>query len=121
MPNRLRLSTAAERDIADILDHTEVSFGRDAADRYLTLIKAALADLLEDREPPGSRAAVELDPTARIYHIRHSRSRTPAHERVRTPRHFVLYKVLMQDVIGVARILHDAMDLPSQVADDYGS
>ena len=121
MPLRYRLSSAAADDFVEILRSTEEGFGEQAADRYRALLKAALADLVEDPERAGSRVAVEVDPDARLYHLRHSRERVAGSMRVRTPRHFILYRRLGPDAIGVARLLHDAMDLPGHATGDYGS
>lgn len=120
MPPVYRQSEAADNDIVEILETSEIWFGRDAADRYLALIKAALADLLEDPGRAGSRIASDIDPAARIYHLRHSRHNVLASDRVKAPRHFILYKIISPDVLGVARFLHEAMDLPNQATDDYG-
>lgn len=54
----------------------------------------------------------------RLYHLRHSRTRgTPD---VRRPRHFLIYRQ-ENDVTIVLRLLHDAMDLPSHLAEDVYS
>jgi toxin ParE1/3/4 len=58
---------------------------------------------------------------ARIYHLRGSKRRAGTGiGAVGAPRHFVLYRVLEPDLIGIARILHDSMDLPARATDDFG-
>lgn len=107
-----RLSAAAERDIVDSLTYTDEQFGELARRRYETLIVTALRDIAADPERNGSALRVELGPGVRIYHLRHSRDRARlADGVVRRPRHLVLYRPLGADLIGVSRLLHDAMDL----------
>lgn len=76
-------------------------------------------ELAADLTRPGSRPAPELADGARIYHLRTSKRRTSAGA-VGTPRHFVLYRVIEPDLIGIARVLHDSMDFPAQATDDLG-
>jgi len=120
--SRYLLSGPALQDIAMILAESAASFGDAASERYERLIATALIDLASDPERPGSRAMPELAEGARLYHLRGSkrRARTSAGV-VGTPRHFVLYRVLEADLIGIARVLHDSMDLPAHATDDFGA
>ena len=70
---------------------------------------------------PGTIRRPELGEEVRSYHLRHSRDRaaTP-YGIVRRPRHLLLYRVISADVIGVGRILHDAMDIDQHVPTDFG-
>ena len=119
--NRYRLSGSALQDIATILADNAVRFGNAASERYERLIATALVELAADPTRPGSRVAPELADNARIYHLRGSkrRARTEAGA-VSAPRHFVLYRVLEPDLIGVARLLHDSMDLPAYATENFG-
>lgn len=119
--SRYRLSGPALEDIATILAESVARFGDAASERYERLIATALIDLAADPARPGSRAAPELGEGARLYHLRGSRRRAGMGVgAVGTPRHFVVYCVVEADVIGVARVLHDSMDLPFHGTDDFG-
>ncbi|OWJ68656.1 type II toxin-antitoxin system RelE/ParE family toxin [Inquilinus limosus] len=108
---RYRLSLTAERELGEILAHTELQFGETARLRYQTLIAAALAEIAADPDCRGARPRPEIGDRVRIYHLRHSRERARSKRGVvRFPRHFILFKV-EADLIVVGRILHDAMDL----------
>jgi toxin ParE1/3/4 len=113
-----RLSGPALQDIATILAESAVRFGNAASERYERLIATALVDLAADPARAGSRAAPELGSGARIYHLRGSRRR--AGGGVGAPRHFVLYRVIKPNLIGIARVLHDSMDLPAHATEDFG-
>jgi toxin ParE1/3/4 len=119
--SRTRLSGPALGDIATILAESAARFGNAASERYERLIATALIDLAADPTRPGSRAAPELADGTRIYHLRGSRRRAGTGAgTVSTPRHFVLYRVLAPDLIGIARVLHDSMDLPAHATGDFG-
>ena len=107
---RIRLAGPAERDIAALLAWSGEHFGEAGRRRYAALIEAALRDVAADPERPGSQMRPELGPGRRIYHLRHSRERTPDGS-VQSPRHFLVYRRAAADLVVVARILHDAMDI----------
>jgi toxin ParE1/3/4 len=113
---RYRLSVTAERELGEILAHTELQFGETARLRYQALIVAALTDLAADPDCRGTRRRPEIGDGVRIYHLRHSRERARTKRGiVRVPRHFILFKV-QTDLIIVGRILYDAMDLDRHVS-----
>lgn len=115
------MSEPARRDIATILANSATHFGEVASGRYELLIATALIDLANDPERPGSRAAPELGAGSRLYHLRNSRARSVwTGARVSNPRHFILYKVIGSGEVGVARLLHDSMDLERHTTDDFG-
>jgi toxin ParE1/3/4 len=55
---------------------------------------------------------------ARTYHLEYSRGGVKG-ERVKTPRHFLLYRHLNERVIEVGRVLHDARDLARNLPKAY--
>ncbi len=117
----IRLSAAAEADVVSIFAWTEGQFGPIARQRYQALLTMALRDIASDPERPGSAARPELGPAIRSYHLRHSRERAGAPEgMVRTPRHLLLYRTVMPGVVGVGRVLHDAMELERHLPPDFG-
>ena len=108
---RLRLARAAEDDIFDILAWSHARFGEAARRRYEHLIATALADIGANPDRPGSLARPELGVGARTWHLRGSRDRTgEVAGAVQRPRHFLIYR-LTEDLVVVARVLHDAMEL----------
>lgn len=115
-----RLSGAAKEDIVQILAYTEVNFGEVARVRYERLLIVALRDIAADPERVGSIARGELGNDIRSYHLRCSRDRARAeHGIVLRPRHFLLYRRTLQ-VIGIGRVLHDAMELQRHLPTSYG-
>lgn len=116
-----RLSAAAKEDIAELLAYTDASFGEVAMLRYERLLITALLDITADPERRGSLARPELGENIRSYHMRYSRERAGTDEGiVRYPRHLLLYRFTRADLIGIGRVLHDAMELerhlPSNLA-----
>jgi toxin ParE1/3/4 len=116
----VRLSELAEDDIVAILARTEEAFGEAARLRYERLLAICLRDLAIDPLCRGSSARPEIGDGVRAYHLRHGRARLPNSSRVRRPRHFLLYRVLAPELVGVGRVLHDAMDLPQHVPQAFG-
>ena len=116
-----RLSSAAQEDIAELLAYTEANFGEIVMLRYERLLIAALLDIAADPERRGSVARPELGENVRSYHLRYSREHARTGERIiRRPRHLVLYRFARADLIGVGRILHDAMELERHLPSEFG-
>jgi toxin ParE1/3/4 len=115
-PVRVRLSPEAEADLLDILQWSEERFGPGAAARYAELVIQALRDLEADAGRPGARQRDELPPEVYSYHLAGSRDRV-AGDRVRTPRHFILFQLRNDAVLDVLRILHDSRDLARHIPD----
>ena len=117
----IRLSAAAESDILVVLARTDEQFGRIARLRYEALLATALQDVAADPHRPGSLARPELGAAVRSFHLRYSRQRARIAEGVvHRPRHLLLYRILRPELIGVGRVLHDAMDLERHLPSDYG-
>ena len=102
------------RDIQETALWSEDQFGAAAADRYAVLIQQALRDVLEDPTRPGAKARSDLAAHAYVYHLMFSRDRV-AGERVKAPRHFVVYRHRGRKV-EFARLLHDSRDLARHVS-----
>ena len=103
------LAAPAERDFIEIVVWSAAQFGTAAADRYETLIGQALIDVGEDPFRAGARQRPELPEGVYAFHLTSSRERVVG-ERVKTPRHFLLYRVVSARV-EILRILHDSRDL----------
>jgi toxin ParE1/3/4 len=116
----VRLSALAEDDIVAILARTEETFGEAGRLRYEALLAACLRAIAIDPPCAGSVARPEIGGGVRTYHLRHGRARVPPAARVRKPRHFLLYRSFKPELVGVGRVLHDAMDLPQHVPEDFG-
>lgn len=80
--------------------------------RYGALIRQTFRDLLENPIRPGVKQRLDLAPDAYLYHLAFSRDQVRG-ERVKTPRHFVLYRYSGSH-IAFARLLHDSRDLTQQ-------
>lgn len=116
----LRLSNAAQSDILDILRWTHGNFGQQARSRYERLIATALKDIAMDPERPGSTARPELGIGVKSYHLRFSRERA-RHPTglVHNPRHLILFKLMDLNILGVGRLLHDAMEIERHIPNRY--
>ena len=114
-----RLSPEAEADFIDILAWSRQEFGAVAASRYVELILQALTDLEANPVRPGAKQRPELPPGVMTYHLAGSRDRV-AGQPVRSPRHFVLYRIREQ-TLDVLRFLHDARDLARHLPAHYRS
>lgn len=108
-----RLSKVAERDLLSILSWSHDNFGEQGRLRYEGLVTQAMIDLAANPARAGARNRPELGPGAMTYHLRYSRDRVSSSiGRVRKPRHFLIYRVLNDGTLEIARILHESMDLP---------
>jgi toxin ParE1/3/4 len=115
---KVRLTSAAQQDIAELLDRSADQFGDAGRERYERLLETALRALAEGH-PNGSRECPELGPGLFAYHLRHSRERAQGGGRaVGRPRHFLIYRHPSDDLVLVLRVLYDAMDLARHVEDD---
>ena len=103
---QVRLTSAADTDIANILGWTLAEFGGGQMRRYSKLLRSAVAVLADGPDVSGVRKREEIGPGLRTLHV------TPGS---RKGRHFLLFRVTATEagrVIDVLRVLHDAMDLP---------
>lgn len=120
MPD-FRLSATAQDDIVGVLAYTEERFGSIARRRYEALFVVGLRDLAANPMCLGSIARPELGRSMRSYHLRHSRNRARTPDGVvRLPRHFLLYRTMRPDLIGIGRVLHDGMEMEAHLPDQYG-
>lgn len=111
MTFQLDLGEDAEADIDDILEWSVMRFGEAVRDGYEALIQAAFVSIVRDPECPGSRDRQDLGHGIRTLHLRTCRNEvSPTARRIANPRHFVVYRQ-HGEVIQVARLLHEAMDI----------
>lgn len=116
-----RLSASAETDIVNVLAWSEETFGEIIRQRYEELLITGLRDIASDPERAGSLSRTELGEAVRSYHLRHSRERARMlHGFVRRPRHLLLYRAIAPGLIGIGRVLHDAMEPGRHLPPNYG-
>lgn len=88
------ISPAARGDIAGILAWTEENFGSQTRRRYAKLLATAIEEIAKSPDLPGCRHRPEIAAKCRTYHLFFSRkSAGRAGDRIRHPRHFLLYRV----------------------------
>ena len=106
------VSPQARRDIAGILAWTEETFGPQTLRRYARLMATAIEQVASNPEIAGSRPRPEIAHRCRTYHLFFSRkSAGRAGDRIRRPRHFLLYRVTDSGQVEIGRVLHDSMEL----------
>jgi toxin ParE1/3/4 len=101
----VRLATAAKADLEDIVQWTMRRFGAEQASVYRETISAALRALRNGPNIAGVRRRADIHQGLYTLHIARGR---------RQGRHLILFRLDQQDdrqLISVARILHDAMDV----------
>src|SRR4051794_36089688 len=84
--------------------------GMEAAARYQALITAAVRLLQETPSPPSSQP-IRREPGVRALHLRHATRLLSSEDRVRNPRHLLLYRVAEDGVLEVLGLAHDRMQL----------
>lgn len=114
------LAKAANADIVSILEWSHENFGEQARLRYEALLTQAIIDIAESPDRPGCVPREELAAEARTYHLWHSRNRVGKRPGVVSkPRHFLLFRISAQGDIEIGRVLHDSMDLASNLPSGY--
>jgi len=112
----------ARSDIAGILAWTEENFGPQTLKRYAKLIATAIEQIAENPHRAGSSQRPEIAEHCRTYHLHFSRKAAgQARDRIRRPRHFLLYRVAESNVVEIGRVLHDSMDLQANLPEEYRS
>lgn len=111
-----RITQRAQTDIEACLEWSLSEFGHSAFQRYKRLIKAAILDVAHDPARHGSREIEVFGGTYRLYHLRHSTASagTPG-ARVKTPRHFLAFRV-SGETVEIVRLLHDGMDIENRLS-----
>lgn len=83
--------------------------GAEAAARYQALITAAIRALRQTPAPPYSQP-IRRVLGVRALHLRHAARLLPE-DRVKSPRHILLYRVADDGVLEVLGLVHDRMEL----------
>lgn len=106
---KVRLTTAAESDFADIVSWTKASFGRAQTRIYRDVLLAAIDALADGPEFLGSKAKPDVRRGLRTLHVARNGRRG---------RHVLWYRSRQSGTVEVLRILHDSMDLARHVPDE---
>ena len=114
------IAPKARSDIAGILEWTHENFGPQTTKRYAKLIETAIQEIAADPERTGSEPRPEIAKKCRTYHLVHSRKRAGARgNRIRRPRHLLLYRVATAGNLEIGRVLHDSMELDRHLPEEY--
>jgi toxin ParE1/3/4 len=105
---KLRLTLAADKDLAAIARYTLRHFGPDQKEVYAELVERAFAMLLENPQRPSSLSRQELGRDVRSFHL------ALAAGRRRGASHVVYYLGREQEVV-ILRVLGDEMEPRSRI------
>jgi toxin ParE1/3/4 len=113
------IAPRARSDIASILAWTEETFGPQTLKRYGKLIATAIEQVAANPELAGSVIRPEIAEHCRTYDLFFSRkSAGRAGNRIRHPRHFLLYRVTEANIVEIGRVLHDSMELQAHLPEE---
>jgi toxin ParE1/3/4 len=113
----LKFAQPALDDLTNIQAWTLEHFGLPAMQRYDALIFLAAEDIRDIPDRLGVTFAHEGNQEELAYHLRFSSKRLPKGNKVAHPRHFIIFSI-DENAIDVKRILHDSMDIESQLSDE---
>lgn len=103
-----RLLGGAEDDIDRILARSAAEWGFSAAERYHRLMLTVFAVLADDPTHIASQAVSGV-PGVRAYPFRLARHLAAPEDRVRDPRHLVIYRIGADGVVEIMGRAHDKM------------
>ena len=86
--------------------------------RYEELIGQAIADLADNPKRNGTKPRPDLLPGLWLYHLDSSRHHVAEDAKVKSPRHFVIFRNLQPGILEIVRILHDSRDLARHLPND---
>ena len=110
----------ARGDIASILAWTEENFGPLTLKRYAKLIATAIEQIAENPERDGSSQRPEIAANCRTYHLYFSRKSAGLRgDRIRQPRHLLLYRATGPNALEIGRVLHESMDFQANLPEEY--
>ena len=96
-----RLSKLADEDLLSIFRYTQETWDEEQVWIYLNLLETLRARIVENTNCPGSMSREDLAPGCRI---------------LSAGKHYLVYRV-RDDVVEIARILHESMDFQRQIGD----
>ena len=98
-----RIFPAAKRQILEIWSYTEKTWSEDQADKYVRELVAAINSAEGNRHL--WRPVVDED-LPLVFFFRHQH-------------HYVFFRELSKGSLGVISILHENMDIPSRLREDF--
>ena len=98
-----RLSRWAEENLAAIAEQTLEDWGERQDVKYRDLLKQGFAKITANPLTSGSKDRDEIFPRCRSFHV---------------GRHVILYRI-GGNVVEVARVLHDSMDLDRHIPPEF--
>ena len=111
---QLKLAKQAQIDLAQTLEWSQHQYGTQAAIRYLELVKLALKDIQTKPDRLGVHSHASLFKIS-LYHLRHSTKRLPKEQRVKHPKHMLVFRASTKQLL-VLRLLHESMDIDAQLS-----
>jgi toxin ParE1/3/4 len=106
---RFRLARPAQIDLGNVLAASAERWGREGRQRYSAVLAAAMRQVGDEPEGPGTKKRSELGSGLRSFHVRHAR-RSAEGAKVRRPVHVLYYRVAEEGVIGIIRVLHERIE-----------
>ncbi len=101
----VRIFPAASTRLLEIWDYTKEKWGEAQADRYVRELVDAINNLPANQH---SWRPVRDRVLRNVFYVRHRH-------------HYIFFRKLKNDDLGVISILHERMDMPSRLKDDAGS
>lgn len=98
----VKLLPAAKDRLLEIWDYTERTWGESQADRYVSGLVAAIHEAVNARH---RWRPVMDEALPGVYFIRYER-------------HFIFFRSLSTDAIGVISVLHENMNIPTRLRED---
>ena len=96
-------SILADEDVISIFAYTLEKWGTEQLEKYQLLFEQARDEIRIDPYRIGSKAREDLAEGCRIYRVEH---------------HYIIYR-LRNDIVEIARILHENMDFHEQMKQGY--
>lgn len=116
------IAPKARNDITSILAWTEENFGPQTLKSCANLFATAIEQIADNPDRAGSSRRPEIAENCRTYHLYFCRKAAGrAADRIRKPRHFLLYRVTESNIVEIGRVLHDSMDLQANLPEAYRS
>lgn len=112
-----RLTRAADRDVAHILDESLRTCGPRQQDSYARIIESAVETLADDPDRPSARPRPDLGTGVRAYHLELTAGRRGAAAHV-------IYYIPSRELDGgggvvILRILHESMEPARHLAGGF--
>ena len=105
---QFRLARPAQIDLANILATSAERWGAEGRQRCAGVLAAAMRHVAVEPDGPLTRKGPELRAGIRSFHVRNVRRATD--RGVRRPAHVLYYRIALEGVIEVVRVLHERLE-----------